>query len=103
MTHNKTNSPDLPAGAVLLSVLLVYDGTLDLVGGVCTGQHTGQRQRKGDGCPQCLSGDNISVNRDRQTCVAGPGGGQVGVHAGVDRCLFAVQHAEGASAVALHR
>lgn len=55
----------------------------------------GQRQRKGDGCPQCLSGDNISVNRDRQTCVAGPGGGQVSVHAGVDRCLFSVQHAEG--------
>ena len=75
--------------------LLVDDGFLDAGGGVSTGQLTGDSQGKGDGSAQGLAGDDVAVDGQRQAGVGGPGGGQVGVHAGVDGGFFALQHAEG--------
>ena len=58
------------------------------------GQAAGEGQRKGDGRTQRFAGNDVAVQRDGQAGVLGPGGGQLIFHAGVNRCLFALQNAE---------
>ena len=73
---------------------MIHDRGLYLIRRIGPGQRPGQGQGKGDRRAQGFTGDDVAVDGDGQAGVAGPGGGQVGVHARVDRGFFAAQHAK---------